>query len=743
MLKLKPEQSLSLFTAIDYCRSRALSFHSGELGGKVRDAYNYYYGNLPAQYTRGSSQYVDRTVWESTNGVLQDVMNVFTSGEDAVKFAPESIQDGYSAEAATSYCNKTLLRDNDGYRVIHDTVKESLLSSAGFSKVYWEDCIEEVEEEFVNVSMDELESLQANRELIVCSIDEGEEKGTYSGDLIKYIDKSGVRIEFVPFENMLIDPTATSIQDATFVACRTRKSLGELLQMGFDPEIVKLGIFLGEDTNPYLDDLADIRQNGINPDAGEANSDWSTVDDELAVKVYLYENYIRTSIINSKRGVDKNKVRLLQVFTLGDKILEVNEVSEVPFEICTPLPIPASVYGESIYDITKDLQDLRTSIYRGYIDNIMSANFGRYTAIKGQYDRRSLLDNRPGGVVEINSAGAINLLPHNQLPMGMENLLERTKQTTEERTGVTRMGMGLSPEVFKNDNAFATVNMMMTAAQNRMRMIARNIAKGYMTQVMLHIYRLARENELRSVSIEIQGQATQVVPAQWAERNRMITSVAIGANENRERAQNLLNLLNVGSSNQMVAGTTFSPKNANYLMQELVKSMGIIDVMNYVTPIAQIPPPQPNPAQELEMMKLQADIEETKANAADKQASAQLEMMKLELEKMRFQSEQQKSVAEMEQQAAKFQFEQEKAADDMDVKQAESESRQDELSDKMTLQRQELSIKERELVIKERELGIKEFEAQLKKEELQVRKQELILETSLEQSQNRPVGLGD
>lgn len=738
MIKLNSSQEKELFVAIDTFRSRALSYHDGEMGGRAKEAYDYYYGNLPAPITQGSSRYVDRTVWETVNGVLQDTLNVFTSSDDAVKFAPESLQDGPFAAQATSYVNRVLLRDNDGYRVLHDTFKESFLTRAGWNKIYWENKIEEIEEQFVNVTMEELEVLQIDPEILVTHVEESEGGKTYSGELTRYCDRSGVRIEFVPFEHALIDPTATCIEDASYCAVRVRKTVEELIDMGFDPEVIQRGKVLGGgDGASSLDYLAISRQNNLNPEANDYGRDMVPVTEEdLAERVWLYENYIKTSLLTRHKSKKNRKVQLLQVFTIGHSILEVNEVSEVPLEICTPLPIPASVFGESIFDITKDLQDLQTSLIRGHIDNVMNANFGRYTALKGQYDRRSLLDNRPGGVVEINALNAINLMPYHPLPQGSDVMIERVEQSKERRTGVTRLGMGLSPEVFKNDNAYATVNMMMSASQNRMRMIARNIAKGYMTNVMLRIYRLARENETRPITVEIQGQQLQVVPAMWPCRNEMVTSVAIGANENRERAQNLVNLLNLASQNPLVAGTTFSAKNANYTMQELVKAMGFNDVLNFVTPTSQIPPAQPSPAEQLEMAKVQAEVQDKQMSAQERQAKAQLEMAKLEVEKMRLQMEQQKQQLESQRLMMQMQFEQEKAADEMDTRQAESESRQDELADRMMLAQHDMQLKDREMAIKEKELD-------LKQQELQLKKQELILEASLEHAQGRGVGLGD
>lgn len=710
-MRLNREQRSTLETQLDIFRNLAQGYQEGAMGVIARTAYDYYYGQLPSPYTKGGSKYVSRDVWESVNGTLQDLLNVFTSGEDAVRFAPSDSADSQAAKAATSYCNKVLLRENDGYAVLSDAIKESLIARNGWVKRYWDERVVEEIQTFQDTSLEELTMMLFSGNDIEVIEQEENEDGTFSGKLKFKTDKSGIRIEYVPFEEVLVDPDARTIEDCNYIAHRTRKTAQELLDMGFKWEDIKRGLYSGS-ADTTGSDLSLSRQNGLNPSADGIFST-SGAGDQMTDRVWLFENYIRTSF--NKKG----KAKLLQVFTLGaNDILEVNEVSEMPFETFTPFPTPAAIFGESVFDITKDIQDLKTALMRGYIDNIMNANYGRYMAMEGQYDRRSLLDNRPGGVVEVKVPGAIDRFPYHGLPNGTDQLLEHVEQAKERRTGVTRMGMGLNADVFKNDNAYATVDMMMSAAQNRMRMVARNIAQNGMTKLFLAIYRLARENETRTINVEVSGSTVAVRPSDWPERDRMEVAVAIGANERRERAQNLSNLLNVLSNNPMVSGSSFQPQNANFVAREITEAMGFYDVDNFVTPFEEIPEPEPSPADQMQMQAMQLELQDKQGAIQERMAKIQLEQTKVQLEQSKIQLEQ-----------AKLDFAQQKAADDMNIKQLESESRQDELGFKAAQSDAELDIKLEELKLKQRELLLKQ--------------QELSLEAQLEATQQRPVGLGD
>ena len=83
--EVKDELRVDLLRHFDY----AQNYVDTAVKGYSREAWEYFYGNLPLPVTVGSSKWVDRTVWEAVNGTLQDVINVFCTGDEAVKFVPD------------------------------------------------------------------------------------------------------------------------------------------------------------------------------------------------------------------------------------------------------------------------------------------------------------------------------------------------------------------------------------------------------------------------------------------------------------------------------------------------------------------------------------------------------------------------------------------------------------------------------------------------------------------------------
>ncbi|MGL5579764.1 MAG: portal protein, partial [Cetobacterium sp.] len=547
-------------------------------------------------------------------------------------------------------------------------------------------------EEFEEFTQEELDIYMSQLEgdVIEMTTEQDDNGETFSGR-VKYEKKySGVRIEFVPFEQLCIEPTATSLLDCNYICHRVRKTKDELLQMGFCPETVK-GL------NPSSSDveagvIGNARINNLSP----INvSDTLSVGDEHSDKIWLHENYIRSSCIDGT-------MQLYQVFTVNQQILEVNSVSSFPFENFTPFPIPGTIWGESIYDMVKDIQDLKTSLIRGTIDNIQNANFRRYKAIKGQYDRQSLLNNRPGAVIEMAQMDAVAPFEHHQLPQGINDLIMYIEGKAEERTGVSKLNQGLDPAVFHNDNAFATVNQMLNQSLNRLRMVARNIAHRGMIPLLGSIYELVRTNGKEAITIDTPQGPTELDPRMLPYRNEMIVAVAIGTAERQQRAQSLQMAMTMFNQvPQMV--DMFQPNNAYNSAIQMLEAMGIYDVDNFVTPLDQIPPKEPSPMEQLQMQMAQEQVKEIQAKT-------------------------QKLVSDTMQAAQEFEFNQFKAADETQSKREESMSKAD--------------IAVAQLQIDERKVAVEEAKLRLKEWELKLKQQEIMLEAQLEQQQKRAVGLG-
>lgn len=697
---LTEEQKGRLQTQVNHYFHHANGYHQGEVGTRTRDSWEYYYGKLPEPITIGSSKWVDSTVRDAVNGVLQELSSVFTMGEDAVRFSPMYSGDANAARAATKLVNQILLRDNPGYIVLHDFFKEALVVRNSFIKRYWGTSTEVHHEQVEKMTKQEFDLYMAqvleDATLLEGDFeeefdDEDQPSGLISGCFSYEKKNEGVKIEHVPVEFILVDPSARSIEDANFIAERTRRTKEELIEMGFEKE--KVTQIFPASTDVEAGVIANSRINNLSP----VNvSDLVSVGDERSDKIWLHENYIKTSVLSDEH------VEILQVFTIHNQIIEVNRVDKFPYITGSPFPIPGFLWGESVTDLTRDIQDLKTVLIRGYIDNIQNANFRRYIGLKNAFDPRTLLNNRPGAVVEVQQMDAIRPFEHHQLPAGVDVLLGYVDQMKEERTGVSRMSQGLDPAVFKNDNAFATVNLMLTQAQNKMRMICRNFAHRTMIPLMADIYELVRKNHNGKIGIETSTGWVDMTPKLMPPRNRLVVATAIGDSERKERATNLqaalMMMTQVPQMQQFL-----QPENAYFAATQFLESMGLYDVENFLTTLDKIPQPEPSPAEQLQMQMLQEQLKNLQVQT-------------------------QKVLSDVQDSRMKSEFEQVKAADEIDLRRQESMSAMDKMSDEMTLEYQKLELLTREIAVKEKLAQLKETE--------------IYIEAQLEAKQGRGVSIG-
>ncbi|AFC21999.1 portal protein [Cronobacter phage vB_CsaP_GAP52] len=232
-------------------------------------------------------------------------------------------------------------------------------------------------------------------------------------------------------------------------------------------------------------------------------------------------------------------------------------------------------------------------------------------------------------------------------------------------------------------------------------LVARNIAQRGMMSLMGAIYNLVRQNGKKEITVETANGIVSLDPRKLPARNELIVSVAVGDGERKERAAALQSLMMAMQNPQMQQ--FMQPQNAYYMASQMFESMGIFDTENYITPLDKLPPPQPDPMQELTIQQMQEQI---------KQIGVQT----------------QKLISDVTNETRKSEFEQQKAADEMQMKLQESRSLQAMNADKM-------SISERQLALEERKI---ELEAQ----KLELKRQEMLLEAQIEARQDRPVAIG-
>ena len=121
-------------------RSKAMDYYLGDMS---RD--------LPSQDGRSSA--VSTDVSDTIEGLMPTLMDIFTSGDEVVKFNPVGPEDVEAADQETDYINHVFMEENPGFLVLYSMIKDALLSKVGVVKVWWE--TEEREEKQTYYDLDD------------------------------------------------------------------------------------------------------------------------------------------------------------------------------------------------------------------------------------------------------------------------------------------------------------------------------------------------------------------------------------------------------------------------------------------------------------------------------------------------------------------------------------------------------------------------------------------------------------
>jgi hypothetical protein len=130
---------------------------ASRLSEERQKAMDYYMSDvsedLPAPEGRSSA--VSSDVADTIEGMMPQLMEIFTGGDEVVKFDPVGPEDVEAAEQETDYINHVFMQKNPGFLILYSFIKDALLTKNGFVKVWWEESEKRCRETYEDLSDDE------------------------------------------------------------------------------------------------------------------------------------------------------------------------------------------------------------------------------------------------------------------------------------------------------------------------------------------------------------------------------------------------------------------------------------------------------------------------------------------------------------------------------------------------------------------------------------------------------------
>ena len=612
--------------------NNSIGFMGSNLTSQRKKSMEYYMGEKLGTEIDGRSQVVSTDVADTIETILPNLLRIFTASDQVVKCEPVKSEDVPLAEQATNYINYIFNKDNNGFSVLYTWFKDALLEKNGIVKVYWDDSSSVEQETYENLNDQEYQLLLDDENVEIVEeesfVDEKMKaamdlllvEATAQGKLvadeptpmlhncvIKRTSKGGkVKIENVPPEEFLIQRTAKSIETANFVAHRVSKTRSDLIEMGFDREVVEN---LPTTNNIILNNERLTRYSDID------QSPFDNAPDNSTAEIEIYECYVRCDMDGD--GIAELR-KVIVAGESGYEILENMPCDNIPFCSLTPIPMPHRFYGRSVAELVEDVQLVKSTVMRQLLDNMYLTNNNRVAIMDGMVNLDDLLTSRPGGVVRTKQPPSQVMLPMQSQTISQQAfpLLEYLDTIRETRTGITRYNQGLDADSL---NKTATgVNAIMTQSQMRMELIARVFAETGIKDLFRRIFELTCKYQDKERIVELNNQFIPVKPTEWRNRFNISITVGLGSGSKEQQIMMLNNILERQLQAFQLQGNREYPmvslKNIYNSLAKIIENAGLKNVENYfVNPDMGkgmvTPPPEPplTPIEKIEFRRIASE----------------------------------------------------------------------------------------------------------------------------------------
>jgi len=647
MKKMDDETLLSQLQALE---QDSAAFTWGQLGQERERAMKEYFRQPYGTEQEGWSSIVTSEVQDTVEWILPSLLKIFTSTDQAVSFEPTKAEDVKGAEQATDTCNYVFYKQNNGFLALYTAFKDALLvkncavmwrketkrtkevtpaqgATAEMLAMLMQEAGEDAEIEGATPLPTQPMMGPQGPMLDMLTGQPAMGPQLYNARIVSYKEKTKIKIEAFPPEDLLIkrDWTSPLLDECPYVARNLRVSLSDVHEMGFKD--VTASELQGSNDAAFSAD-ASFRQNRANSADVTADNTLFNTDDESRTEGYLRLEYVLVDYDGD--GISERRC----IYRLKDKILSNEECAQVPIATASPILVAHRWDGMSIAETVSDLQQLKTELTRQMLNSAYLANSPRTEVLTDANGAPyanidDLLDSRPGGLIRKSRENALaqNITPF--VGGQMLPLLDYVDTMGERRTGVSRAQQGLDTNTLRNDRTAVEVQQTANAAQARIELIARIFAETLLKPIFQGIFKLLTDGEMEKIAFRLRNEFVEYDPNEWRDGYDMTINVGLGTGDKMQQQGALQAIFQnqMGLSQTPYGQLLISPDAIYHTQAKLVENAGFKNVGDFFQdPKGQkVQPPQapPDPAIQIEQMKLQAGAQKFQAESIQKREQAQ------------------------------------------------------------------------------------------------------------------------
>jgi hypothetical protein len=634
MAAIEPMDDTELQGIVSAELEDAVSYIDSDVSPIRAKGTEYYRGDPFGNEEDGRSQVVAMEVRDTVSAMLPSLMKVFFSSENVVEYVPRGPEDVAGAQQATDYANYIFSADNNGFMTTYALFKDSLVRKCGIAKYWWEDNEEVKIEEYSGLDDQTVQILmQEDAEVkIVVSypdpsiqVDMMQQQVDPATGLpmqmpqpmlhdvqIKRNTKDGrIRIMAVPPEELILDRRARSFDDAGIIAHRQMATVSDLIGMGYDQDEIEENISSTDlDSNDEY-----LARQPLSTTMGAGDS-----MNPMQQRVLYVEAYMRIDFDGD--GIPE----LRKICCMGSSYTMVRNLpaSFIPFVDfpCDPEPHTSPLEAMSIFDITHDIQEIKSEIMRNTLDSLAQSIHPRTAVVEGQVNIDDVLNNETGAIIRMRAPGMVQPFSTPFVGQAAFPMLDYMDQMREDRTGMSKAAMGLDPDALQSTTK-AAVAATVSASNSRLELQARILAEG-MKKLFKGILYLMTTHQDKPRMVRLRNEWVQIDPRAWDASMDVSVNIGLGSGDLGERMQGLTMI--AGKQEQIMqqfglSNPVVTPSMYIRTIQKIVELSGFKDASSYFQALPadfQMPQSEPKPTPEevlaqVQAQSIQADIQKKAA----------------------------------------------------------------------------------------------------------------------------------
>ncbi|KGB27699.1 phage portal protein [Candidatus Liberibacter solanacearum] len=520
----------------------------------------------------GHSSVVSCDLRAAIRKIMPSICRVLLSGHKFVEYCPVRQGDEEMAIAASDYVNQIIFPESKGRDSVENSIYDALLSGVGI--LTWRYELQEKCATSLHTGLDEQSFVllisDPEVEVLEHTQRKDQEEIIHDIRIRRKYSQGKVCVDAVPPDEFLIHPDATDIEKSPIVGRKLYLTRSDLISMGYDRK--------------YINQLQ------VASSQGNENS-WQLSkyhhSDTALEMIEYYELYVTLDYDND--GIAELRRVVMVGGTGKDNILVNEEWDELPFTCLRAIRAPHCFVGESLASSIIEIQKIKTVLLRQTLDNLYWQNQPQTIVQEGSIvDPESVLNPQFGKPIRVVSGMDIrSVLGIHSVPMIADksfSMLHYLDQELVDRTGISDISSGLSPEILQNMTATAT-SLIEQSGVGQVELIVRTLAQG-LERLFRGLLRLIIQHQDKVRMVRLRDQWISFDPRHWNADMDAKVNIGLGSGSREKDTMMISHLLGLqkeilatfGINNPFVSST-----NLYNGIARLAESIGVQNVNEYFT----------------------------------------------------------------------------------------------------------------------------------------------------------------